>query len=75
MATRYITDEQGNRQEVILSVEEYEKLLEAAEELEDRLAAEALDEDRARIARGEADLVPWEQAKREIREGRVPDDK
>lgn len=74
MSTRYITDEEGNRQEVILSVEDYEKLLEAAEELEDLLAAEALDEDRARIERGEAELIPWEQAKREIREGRVPDD-
>lgn len=64
MATRYITDEKGNRQEVILSVEDYEKLLEATEELEDRLAAEALDEDKARIERGEAELIPWEESKR-----------
>lgn len=64
MATRYITDAEGNRQEVILSVEEYEKLLEAAEDLEDFLAAEALADDRERLERGEAELIPWEGSKR-----------
>lgn len=71
MATRYITDEQGNRQEVVLSVEEYEKLLEAAEELAD---IAAYDEAKACIERGEEEIIPWEQAKCEIREGRVPED-
>lgn len=32
MSARYIVDDRGERREVILSVEEYERLLEAAEE-------------------------------------------
>lgn len=64
MSTRYITDEEGNRQEVILSIEDYESLLEAAEELEDRMAEEALEKDKAHIERGEAELISWEESKR-----------
>ena len=63
MATRYITDEQGNRQEVVLSVEEYEKLLEAAEELAD---IAAYDEAKAREKRGEAEYVSWEDVRDKI---------
>lgn len=74
MEARYITDEDGTRQGVLLDIEDYERLLEAAEELEDLMAAEALHEDKARIERGEAELIPWEKAKQEIREGRVPED-
>ena len=33
MEARYITDETGKRQSVILSIEEYERLLEALEDL------------------------------------------
>jgi predicted DNA-binding protein len=65
---RYITDETGRRQSVILSIEEYERLLEALETLEDlRAADEALRE----IERGEDELIPWEQAKREMDEERA----
>lgn len=32
---RYIVDEKGRRTEVVLSVEEYERLLQAAEDAED----------------------------------------
>lgn len=43
--TRYVTDEAGRRVEVILSIEEYESLVEAAEELEDqRIHDEAMAE-------------------------------
>ncbi len=63
METRYITDEAGKRQSVILSVEEYEKLLEAFEDLEDLRAA---DEALCEIERGEDEPVPWEQVKDEI---------
>jgi PHD/YefM family antitoxin component YafN of YafNO toxin-antitoxin module len=35
MEAQYIVDEEGNRQSVVLSVEEYERLLDAAEELAD----------------------------------------
>lgn len=63
MATRYITDADGNRQEVILSVEEYEKLLEAAEELAD---IAAYDEAKARERRGEAEYVSWEEVRDKI---------
>lgn len=63
MATRYITDEEGNRQEVILSLEEYEKLIEAAEELAD---IAAYDEAKAREKRGEAEYVAWEEVRGKI---------
>lgn len=65
MDARYITDETGKSQSVILSIEEYERLLEALEDLEDlRAADEALRE----IERGENKLIPWEQIKREMDE-------
>jgi PHD/YefM family antitoxin component YafN of YafNO toxin-antitoxin module len=45
MGARYITDETGKRQGVILDLEEYERLLRALEDLEDlRAADEALRE-------------------------------
>jgi PHD/YefM family antitoxin component YafN of YafNO toxin-antitoxin module len=60
METRYVTDKDGERVGVILDVEEYERLMEAVEELHDILR---YDEAREKIARGEADFVPWEQVK------------
>lgn len=43
--TRYVTDEAGRRVEVIMSVKEYERLVEAFEELEDiRIHDDALEE-------------------------------
>lgn len=63
MAPRYITDEQGNWQEVVLSVEEYEKLLEAAEEPAD---IAAYDEAKARQKSGEAEYVSWEEVRDKI---------
>jgi predicted DNA-binding protein len=68
MDARYITDEAGKRQAVILDIEEYERLLEALEDLEDLRAA---DEALAEIEHGEDELIPWEQAKREMDEERA----
>jgi len=63
MDARYITDETGKRRGVILDIEEYERLLEALEDLADlRAADEALRE----IESGEDELIPWEQVKDEI---------
>jgi PHD/YefM family antitoxin component YafN of YafNO toxin-antitoxin module len=71
METRYVTDEKGERVGVILDVQEYERLKEALEDLADlRAADEALRE----IESGEDEVIPLEQAVREIREGRVPRD-
>ncbi len=54
---RYLTDAEGNRIAVVLDMETYERLLDAAEELEDIQAYVAA---KARIANDE--LVPVEQA-------------
>lgn len=59
MSTRYLSDENGVRVGVLLDVEEYERL----REIED---IRRFDEATVRIERGEADFLPWEEAKREI---------
>lgn len=56
---RYVTDSAGKRVAVILDLEQYEQLLDAAEELED---LRAYDEAKAS---GE-ESIPFEQAVREI---------
>lgn len=63
MEALYITDATGKRRSVILSIEEYEKLLEALEALEDLRAA---DEALQKIERGDDEPVPWEQVENEI---------
>ena len=60
MSTRYVTDEAGRRVEVIVSVEEYERLVEAAEELED---LRIYDEAKRRADRGGAEFVSWEEVR------------
>jgi PHD/YefM family antitoxin component YafN of YafNO toxin-antitoxin module len=71
MEARYIVDENGKRTGVILSVDEYERMIEALEDLED---VRLYDEAKAALQRGESEVVPLEQAMREIREGRVAGD-
>ena len=69
MDTRYLVDENGERVGVLLDIEEYERLMEELEELEDiRVAEEA----RRELESGEDEAIPFEQAVREIREGKVP---
>jgi PHD/YefM family antitoxin component YafN of YafNO toxin-antitoxin module len=60
---RYIVDENGKRVSVILPIEEYERMIEALEELED---IRAYYEAKAELEHGEDTLVPWEKVKREI---------
>jgi PHD/YefM family antitoxin component YafN of YafNO toxin-antitoxin module len=71
MGAQYVIDENGERVSVILPIEEYERLLEELEELEDILATQAYDEAKAELERGEDEVIPWEQAKKEIEEERA----
>ncbi len=64
-------DENGERVSVILPIEEYERLLEEIEELDD---IRAYDEAKAALERGEDEVIPLDQAMREIREGKVTGD-
>jgi PHD/YefM family antitoxin component YafN of YafNO toxin-antitoxin module len=68
MGAQYVVDENGKRVGVILPVEEYERLV---EELEDAEDARAADEARREIESGADELIPWEQAKKEIEEERT----
>lgn len=74
MEARYLTDENGKRIGVILSIEEYERLREIEDEMEDLEALRSAKETKAAIERGEEEVIPWEQAMREIRQGNVTDD-
>ena len=67
METRYATDEKGERIGVILDLREYERLMEALEDLADlRAADEALEA----IACGEEELLPLDEAVNEMEEER-----
>jgi PHD/YefM family antitoxin component YafN of YafNO toxin-antitoxin module len=68
MGARYIVDENGKRVSIILPIEEYERLIEILEDLED---VRAYDEARAELERGEDEVIPWEQARKEIEEERA----
>ena len=68
MAALYVVDEEGRRVGVLLDVEEYERMVEELEDAEDIRATE---EARREIERGEDELIPWEQAMKEIDEVRV----
>jgi PHD/YefM family antitoxin component YafN of YafNO toxin-antitoxin module len=68
MSARYVVDENGKRVSVILPIKEYERMVEELENI--RL----YDEARAELERGEDELIPFDQAVREIKEGRVPKD-
>lgn len=63
MEARYIVDEDGKRVSVILPIEEYERMVEKLEDVED---ARAADEVRAAVARGKDEFIPYEQAREEI---------
>ena len=74
MEARYLIDENGKRIGVVLDIKEYERLLELEDEMEDLEALQAARKTKAAIERGEEEVVPWERAMREIREGKVPGD-
>ena len=63
MSIRYVTDENGKRVEVIMPVEEYERLVEELEELED---IRLYDEAKAEIEREGSEPIPWEKVREEI---------
>jgi PHD/YefM family antitoxin component YafN of YafNO toxin-antitoxin module len=65
---QFLVNERGERTAVVLPIGEYEELL---ERLEDAEALREADEALASIERGEDDVIPWEQAKREIEEERA----
>jgi hypothetical protein len=67
MEMRYLTDENGKRIGVVLDIEEYERLREVEDEMED---IRRYDEAMAARERGESDAIPWEQARREIEKER-----
>jgi hypothetical protein len=67
METRYVTDEKGERVGVILDLREYERLIEALEDLADLRAADEILE---AIARGEEELLPLDEAVHEMEEER-----
>jgi PHD/YefM family antitoxin component YafN of YafNO toxin-antitoxin module len=71
MSARYVVDENGKRVSVILPIEEYESMIEELEELDD---IRAYDEAKAALERGEDEVIPFDQAMREIREGKVTGD-
>jgi len=60
---RYIVDENGKRTDVILPLEEYERLIEALEDLED---ARAADDARTAVVNGDDVSIPYEQAREDI---------
>ena len=56
---RYVVDETGNRVAVLIDIEEYQKILEALEELE---SINAYDEAKA----SDDEVIPFDQAIQEI---------
>lgn len=65
---QFLINENGERTAIVLPIGEYEDLLELAEDAEAlREADEALGE----LGRGEDEVVPIQQALREIQEGGV----
>ncbi len=71
MSVQYLTNENGERVSIVLPIEEYERMVEELEELED---IRLYDEAKAALESGEDELIPFEQAIIEIEEGRVPED-
>ena len=63
MEARYLTDESGKQIGVLIDIEEYERLREIEDEMED---VRRYDEAMARRERGEDDALPWEQVRDEI---------
>ena len=71
MEASYLTNDEGERIGVVLSIEEYERLRKIEDEMEDLEALRAARETKAAIERGEEEVIPWDQAMQEIREGKV----
>lgn len=61
---QYLVDDKGRRTAVVVPLNEWEQIVEALEELED---IQAYDEAKHAVS----DPIPFEQAVREIRSGRI----
>jgi hypothetical protein len=61
---RYIINSEGNQTDVVLTVQEFNELVEGNEDREDIAAYERA---KRQIANGEDEVVSWEQAKAELR--------
>ena len=61
---RYIMNVKGKQTGVVLTVKEFNDLIEAYEDLEDIKACE---EAKRRITSGESEVISWEQMKEELR--------
>jgi hypothetical protein len=65
---QFLYNERGERTAVQLPIEEYEELL---ERLEDADALREADKALGELERGEDEVIPLQQALREIQEGKV----
>jgi hypothetical protein len=61
---RYIINSEGNQTDVVLTVQEFNELVEGNEDREDIAAYEKA---KRQIANGEDEVISWEQAKAELR--------
>jgi hypothetical protein len=61
---RYIINSEGNQTDVVLTVQEFNELVEGNEDREDIAAYERA---KRQIANGEDEVISWEQAKAELR--------
>lgn len=62
---RYITDSEGRRTAIVLDIEEYEALVEAAED------AHVVDGLRKSIARGQEEMIPYHEAREKMLHNRA----
>jgi hypothetical protein len=58
MEARYLTDENGKRIRVVLDIEEYERLREIEDAMEDLEALQAARGTKAAIERDEGEIIP-----------------
>ena len=66
---QFLVNDKGERTAVMLPIEEYEEMMERLELAEDAEALREADEALGELARGEDEVVPIQQALREIQEG------
>lgn len=68
---QFLTNEKGERTAIVLPIGEYREIM---ERLEDAEALREADEALGELERGEDEVVPLQQALREIQEGKVGTD-
>ena len=66
MSAHYLMEKNRKRVAVLLDIEEYECTVEEPKKFENILGRRAYDEAKAELERGEDELIPWEQVKKEI---------